>query len=103
MLHFGKIPKIFGQNLAGFSKILAKFAKNCKNISKIQEISDKFCKILFKETAKFSASVNEHFEIRERCKGVHCVDLAESFQTHIFLQNLTSEEIWLRYSRERAL
>ena len=28
--------------------------------------------------------------IRERCKGVHCVDLGESFQTHIFLQNLAS-------------
>jgi len=28
---------------------------------------------------------------------VHCVDLGESFRTHISLQ------IWLRYSRERAL
>ena len=28
--------------------------------------------------------------IVEQCKGVHCVDLGESFQTHIFLQNLTS-------------
>ena len=27
---------------------------------------------------------------RERCKGAHCVDLGESFQTHIFLQNLAS-------------
>ena len=24
------------------------------------------------------------------CKGVHCVDLGESFQTHIFLQNFVS-------------
>ena len=24
------------------------------------------------------------------CKGVHCVDLGESFQTHIYLQNLAS-------------
>ena len=30
------------------------------------------------------------FEIEERCKGVHCVDLGESFPTHIFLQNLAS-------------
>ena len=29
-------------------------------------------------------------EIAELCKGVHCVDLGESFQTHIFLQNLAS-------------
>ena len=54
MLHFGKIPKKIGKNSAR------------KNISKIQEISDKFCKILFKETAKFSAIFNENFEIRER-------------------------------------
>ena len=28
--------------------------------------------------------------ILELCKGVHCVDLGESFPTHIFLQNLAS-------------
>ena len=28
--------------------------------------------------------------ISELCKGVHCVDLGESFQTHIYLQNLAS-------------
>ena len=28
--------------------------------------------------------------IAELCKGVHCVDLGESFQTHIFLQHLAS-------------
>ena len=28
--------------------------------------------------------------ILEQCKGVHCVDLGESFQTHIFLQNFAS-------------
>ena len=28
--------------------------------------------------------------IPKRCKGVHCVDLGESFQTHIFLQNSAS-------------
>ena len=26
----------------------------------------------------------------EQCKGAHCVDLGESFQTHIYLQNLAS-------------
>ena len=26
----------------------------------------------------------------EQCKGVHCVDLGESFQTHIYVQNLAS-------------
>ena len=28
--------------------------------------------------------------ILEQCKGVYCVDLGESFQTHIYLQNLAS-------------
>ena len=28
--------------------------------------------------------------ILEQCKGVHCVDLGESFQTHLCLQNLAS-------------
>ena len=37
-----------------------------------------------------SAILNENFEIRERCKGVHCVDLGESFPTSIYLQNLAS-------------
>ena len=72
MLHFGKIPKKFGQIWRKFSKILAKIAK------------------FWGKTAKNSAIFNENFEIRERCKGVHCVDLGESFQTHIYLQNLAS-------------
>ena len=36
-----------------------------------------------KKTTKISAIFNENFEIRERCKGVHCVDLGESFPTSI--------------------
>ena len=36
------------------------------------------------------AIFDEKIEIRERCKGVHCVDLGESFQTHIYLQNFAS-------------
>ena len=76
MLHFGKIPKKFGENLARFnkkfSKILAKFAK------------------ILKKSAKISAIFNEKIESRERCKGVHFVDLGESFPTHIYLQNLAS-------------
>ena len=66
MLHFGKIPKEFGQHLARFSKILTKFAK------------------FWKKSANISAIFYETFEIRERCKGMHCVDLGESFQTSIY-------------------
>ena len=46
-------------------------------------------KSVYKISKTFSI-FNEKIEIREWCKGVHCVDLGESFQTHIFLQNLVS-------------
>ena len=36
----------------------------------------------------------------EQCKGVHCVDLGESFQ---LFKRISTYKIWLRYSRERAL
>ena len=32
----------------------------------------------------------EKIEIEERCKGVHCVDLGESFPTSIYLQKSAS-------------
>ena len=35
---------------------------------------------------KVLAIFDEKNEIRERCKGVHCVDLGESFPTRIYLQ-----------------
>ena len=43
--------------------------------------------------AKFSeifGKILTKIEIAELCKGVHCVDLDESFQTYICLQNLAS-------------
>ncbi len=64
VLHCGKIPKTFGQNLVS------------EHVSKNQKKKQQF--------------VNETFEMRERCKGVHCVDLGESFPTSISLQNLAS-------------
>ena len=36
------------------------------------------------------AIFDEKIEIRERCKGVHCVDLGESFPTRIHLQKSAS-------------
>ena len=80
-LHFGKIPKIFGQILRKFSKILAKFAN------------------FWEKSRKKTAIFNENFEIRERCKGVHCVDLGESFPTSIYLQK--SASIQPRTSRSK--
>ena len=68
LLHLGKIPKTF-------SKILQNSSKSCKTNIKIRKQFSNF---------------NEKIEIRERCKGVHCVDLGESFPTSIYLQNLAS-------------
>jgi len=60
------------ENSAKIQKFLAKFATFCKN------------------QQNNSAIFNEKIEIRERCKGVHCVDLGESFRASIYLQNLAS-------------
>ena len=38
----------------------------------------------------FLAIFDEKIEIRERCKGVHCVDLGERFPTSIYLQKSAS-------------
>ena len=57
----------FSKNSAKIQQILANFATFCKNQQKI------------------SAIFNEKIEIRERCKGVHCVDLGEGFPTSIYL------------------
>ena len=43
-----------------------------------------------KKSAKNSAIFDEKIEIRERCQGVHCVDLGESFPTSIYLQKSAS-------------
>ena len=59
-------------------------------LSKFSQICDILGKKTAKNSAKNSAIFNENFEIRDRCKGVHCVDLGESFPTHIYLQNLAS-------------
>ena len=71
---FSEIPKIFGQiltkNQQDFGEICENYWQNWQN------------------SAKNSAIFNEKIEIRERCKGVHCVDLGESFPTSIYLQNL---------------
>ena len=66
MLHFGKIPKNFDQNLARFSK---KFSKILAN----------FAKICFKKSAKISAIFNEKIEIRERFLGFDSKTLQRSF------------------------
>ena len=60
----------FSKNLLEFCQKLRilNFFKKMQNFAKF---SDVFAKFLTKN------------EIAELCKGVHCVDLGESFQTHI--------------------
>ena len=86
--HFPAIYQ-FSKNAAFWKnpeKIWPKFSKNSANLAKFARLKI-FAK---KKTAKNSAIFNEKIEIRERCKGVHCVDLGESFPTSIYLQNLAS-------------
>ena len=45
---------------------------------------------ILQNLANVLAKFWQKIEIAELCKGVHCVDLDESFQTHIYLQNLAS-------------
>ena len=76
--------------------------KSRKKLVKFGEKSAKFSQNLrnsWEKTAKNSAIFNEKFEIRERCKGVHCVDLGESFPTSIYLQK--SASIQPRTSRSK--
>ncbi len=81
----------FSQNCCILGKSREKLVKFSKNSAKIQQKFSKFWQILqhfVKISKKKSAIFNEKIEIRERCKGVHCVDLGESFPTSIYLQNL---------------
>merc|ERR1712118_38094 len=73
--------------------------KNCfsgkfrKKSVKIWQKCGKILKKLqnfIKKSAKFPAILKEKIEIRERCKGVHFVDLDETFPTSLYLQNLAS-------------
>ena len=92
----GKIRENSGNSKGsefGISEKCCILEKSRKNLVKFGENSAKFwqnLRIFGKKTAKISAIFNENFEIRERCKGVHCVDLGESFPTSIYLQNLAS-------------
>ena len=61
-----------------------------QNLTKIQQNSEEFCKFCLENQQEFQAMFNEKREVRERCQGVHCADLGESFPTSIYLQNVAS-------------
>ena len=65
-------------------KIRSKFSNNSAIILA------NFATFLYKKISKSSAIFNKKIDIKERCKGVHCVDLGESFPTSIFLQKSAS-------------
>ena len=52
----------------------------------MKKIKIKKSEIQFFNREKNLTIFDEKIEIRERCKGVHCVDLGESFPTSIYLQ-----------------
>ena len=58
-----------------FQKFRQNFSKISKKSSKLMEKIATNVKKLTKKSQKF----DEKMEIRKRCKGVHCVDLGESF------------------------
>ena len=71
------------------------FIKNSQKKCKIRSVCDWISEYSLIQSRKSfghsrKAIFDERIEIKERCKGVHCVDLGESFPTHIYLQKLAS-------------
>ena len=67
-------------------KIHQNFAEKCK----IRRRKWKKSEIQLFNREKMLTIFGWNFEIEERCKGVHCVDLGESFPTSIYLQKSAS-------------
>ena len=89
LLHFGKIPKKFGQHLTKIQQNSAKLWQNFQHFVKNQQTFQQF----------LTKQLRLENLIPKRCKGVHCVDLGISARA---FQRVFSCKIWLRYSRERA-
>ena len=62
-------------------EIRKKFIKNSTKFQEIEKIENSII-----QSRKNVDDFWLKFEFVERCKGVHCVDPGESFQTHILLQ-----------------
>ena len=80
-------------------EIRKKFIKNSQKKCKIRIFCDWISEYSLIQSQNFLAIFDEKIEIRERCKGVHCVDLGESFPTSIYLQK--SASIQPRTSRSK--
>ena len=66
------------------------FIENSQKKCKIRIFCDWISEYSLIQSQIFLAIFDEKIEIRERCKGVHCVDLGESFPTSIYLQKSAS-------------
>ena len=71
------------------AKSAKKFIKNSQKNAKFDDENEK-TEIQIFNREKMLAIFDENIVIRERCKGVHCVDLGESFPTSIYLQKSAS-------------
>ena len=67
-----------------------KFIKNSQKKCKIRSVCDWISECSLIHSQKKMAIFDEKNEIRERCKGVHCVDLGESFPTSMYWQKSAS-------------
>ena len=76
------------------NSMIISIAKNSQKNAKFDEENEEKSEIqLFngeKNDDDFWLKLN--FEIEERCKRVHCVDLGESFPTSIYLQKSASTQ-----------
>ena len=65
------------------------FIKNSQKNAKFDADNEKIGNSIFNRE-KMMTIFGWNFEIEERCKGVHCVDLGESFPTSMYLQKSAS-------------
>ena len=63
--------------------------KNRRKNAKFDEENEKIGNSIFNREEMLTI-FGSNVDIEERCKGVHCVDIGESFPTSIYLQNLAS-------------
>ena len=109
--HFPQIAAFWenpDKNWSNLAKIQQKFSKSwqnlqhfCKNQQKIQQFLTKKLRLengallIGLSFSPFRGCFGQvvvspvfDYGFQKRCKGVHCVDLGESFPTSIYLQNL---------------
>ena len=101
--NFRQFSNLFSQNWLKSDRRHSFLEFGAKSGKKFIKNSQKKCKIQRRNSRKWKKSEIQLFnrekmltifgwifEIEERCKGVHCVDLGESFPTSIYLQKSAS-------------